>query len=150
MVRKIFSPFWQFVGSRLLLSMSTISLRYRSQFSFRLKLAQWCIELIVKYICKLMRIGRWSEPTFVFICQLVEVIREADANETSGEHGLALPGNLVGESQLRIPMLEPDFIFYNIVPLVSVELEYHAEWCALKSLSIRVSVVIITWSREGR
>ena len=32
-----------------------------------------------------MRIGRWSEPRFVFVCQLVEVIREADANETSGE-----------------------------------------------------------------
>ena len=34
MVRKIFSPFWQFVGSRLLLSLSSISLRYRSQFAF--------------------------------------------------------------------------------------------------------------------
>ena len=45
-----------------------------------------------------MRIGRWSEPWFVFVCQLVEVIREADANETSGEDGLALPGSLVGES----------------------------------------------------
>ena len=44
-------------------------------------------------IYKLVRIGRWSEPRFV--CQLVEVIREADANETSGELGLALPGNLV-------------------------------------------------------
>ena len=31
MVRKIFLPFWQFVESRLLLS---LSLRYRSQFSF--------------------------------------------------------------------------------------------------------------------
>ena len=57
--------------------------------------------LIVRSICKLMRIGRWSEPRFVFVCQLVEVIREPDANETSGEDGLALPGSLVGESQLR-------------------------------------------------
>ena len=47
-----------------------------------------------------MRIGRLSEPRFVFVCQLIEVIREADANETSGELGLALPSNLVGESQL--------------------------------------------------
>ena len=54
--------------------------------------------------------------------------READANETSGELGLALPGNLVGESQLRIPMLEPDTMLSNIVPLESVELEYHDEW----------------------
>ena len=30
MVRKIFSPFWQFDGSRLLLSVSSISLLYRS------------------------------------------------------------------------------------------------------------------------
>ena len=53
----------------------------------------------------------------MFVCQLVEVIREADANETSGEFGLALPGNLVGESQLRIPKLEPDTMLSNIVPL---------------------------------
>ena len=75
-----------------------------------------------------MRIGRWSKPRFVFVCQLVEVIREAGANETSGERGLALPGNIVGESQFRIPKLEPDTMFSNIVPLVSVELEYHDEW----------------------
>ena len=69
-----------------------------------------------------MRIGRWSEPRFVFICQLVEVTREADANETSEELGLALPGNLVGQSQFRIRKLEPDTMLSNIVPLVSVEL----------------------------
>ena len=79
-------------------------------------------------ICKLMRIRRWSEPRFVFVCQLVEVIKEADANEISGELELALPGNLVGESQFRIPKLQPDTILSNIVPLVSVELEYHDEW----------------------
>ena len=44
-----------------------------------------CIRLIVWSICKLMRIGRWSEPRFAFVCQLVEVLREADANETSGK-----------------------------------------------------------------
>ena len=63
----------------------------------------------------IVRLGRWSEPRFVFVCQLVEVIREADANETSGEDGLALPGSLVGESQLRIPKLAPDIIFSNRV-----------------------------------
>ena len=99
--------------------------------------------LIVRSICKLMRIGRSSELRFVFVCQLVEVIREADANETSVKDGLALLGSLVGESQLRIPKLEPDVIFSNRVPLVSVELEYHADWCALKYPSIRLSVIII-------
>ena len=69
-----------------------------------------------------MRIGIWSEPRLIFVCQFVEVIREADANETSGELGLALHGNLVGESQLKILKLEPD-----IVPIESVELEYHDE-----------------------
>ena len=63
---------------------------------------------------------------------------------------MALFGSLVGESQLRIPKFEPEIMFYNMLPLVSVELEYHAEWGALKSPSIMVSVVIIRWSREGR
>ena len=80
---------------------------------------------------------------FVFVCQLVEVIKEADANETSGEAGLVLHGSLVGESQLRIPKLEPDIIFSIRVPLVSLVLEYYADWCTLRSPSIRVSVVVI-------
>ena len=144
MARKIFSPFWQLVGSRLLLSLSSISLLYRSQFAvFRLMLVRCCIGVIVTSICKLMRIGRWSEPRFVFVCQLVEVIREADANETSGELGLALTDNLAGESQFRIPKLELDTMLSNIVPLVSVELQFHDEWWALKSPSMRVSVIII-------
>ena len=40
--------------------------------------------LIVRSIRKLMRIDRWSEPRFALVCQLVEMIREADSNETSG------------------------------------------------------------------
>ena len=76
------------------------------------------------------------------------MIREADANETCGEDGLALPGSLICESQLRIPMLEPDTIFSNRVSLVSLDLEYHAVWWALKSPRIGVSVVIIRWSTE--
>ena len=93
----IFSSFWQFVGSRLLLSLSSISLRYRSHAIafFKLKLVWWSLGLIVRSICKLMRIGRWSEPRFVFVCELVEVIRDGGANETSGVDGLALPGSLV-------------------------------------------------------
>ena len=48
------------------------------------------------------------------------MIREYDANKTSGEIGLALSGNLVGESQLRIPKLQPDTMLSNIVRLESV------------------------------
>ena len=68
----------------------------------------------------------------------------------SGEVGVALIGSLLHESQLRIPKLEPEIMFSNRVTLVSVELEYHTEWCALKSPSIMISIVIIRWSREGR
>ena len=64
-----------------------------------------------------MRIGRWSELMFVFFCQLVEVIREVDANETSNELGLALLSSLVGE---------PEIMLSNMVTLVYVQLEYHA------------------------
>ena len=69
---------------------------------------------------KLMRIGRWSVHRFASVCQLVEVIREADANETSGEDGLRCL--VVGETQLRIPKFGPDIIVSNMVPLESVEL----------------------------
>ena len=58
---------------------------YRFQFAFfMLMLESCCIGLIVTSNCTLMNIGRWSEPRFVIACQLVEVIREAGANETSG------------------------------------------------------------------
>ena len=57
-------------------------------------LERCCIGLIVTPSCKLMRIGIWFEPRFVLVCQLVEVIREADVNETLAELGLPLPRNL--------------------------------------------------------
>ena len=129
MARNIFSLFWQLVGIRIFLRLSSISLLYQSQFTlFRLMLERCCNGLIVTSICKLMRICRWSESRFVFVCQLVEVMREADANDTPGELGLTLPGILVGEYQLRIPKLESDTMLYSIVPFEYVELEYHDEW----------------------
>ena len=45
-----------------------------------------------------------------------------------GNLGWHCPGNLVGESQVRITKLEPDIMLSNIVLLESVELEYHNEW----------------------
>ena len=115
MARKIFSLSLAVCRNPSFAQLVFNLLLYRSQFTFfRLMLGRCCIGLIVTSICKLMRIGRWSEPRFVSVCQLVEVIREADAIETSGELGLALPGNLVGESQLRIPNLEQDTMLSNI------------------------------------
>ena len=44
----------------------------------------------------LMRIGRWSELSVDSVCQKHEVMRDADASETSGVFGSALGGTLVG------------------------------------------------------
>ena len=54
-----------------------------------------------------MRIGRWSELSVDRVCQDHEVMREVDANETSGELGSVFGGTLVGLSQLSIPKLDP-------------------------------------------
>ena len=53
-----------------------------------------------------IRMGRWSELMVVCVCHSDEVMREADANDTSGELGSALPGSLVGESVFRTAKLE--------------------------------------------
>ena len=50
-----------------------------------------------------MRIGILSELSVDSVSQEHEVMRDADANETSGELGSTLGGTLVGMSQLRIP-----------------------------------------------
>ena len=55
------------------------------------------------FLCNLMRSGRWSELGVDRVCQEHEVMRDADANETSGELGSAFGGTLVGLFQLRIP-----------------------------------------------
>ena len=51
--------------------------------------------------CNPIRMGRWSELMVACVCHSDEVIREADANDTSGELGSALPWSLVGESVFR-------------------------------------------------
>ena len=50
-----------------------------------------------------MRIGRWPDLSVNSVCQEHEVMREADANETSGELRSAFGETLVVLSQLRIP-----------------------------------------------
>ncbi len=94
-------------------------------------------------------IGRWSELRAVIVFQSDEVTREEDASETSGELGAALLGIRVGESQLRTPRFELVIASARFLPLVSVDLEYHDGWCALKSPSTRVSGVISKWSSVG-
>ena len=46
-------------------------------------------------VCNPIRMVRWSELMVVCVCHSDEVIREADANDTSGELGSAFPGSLV-------------------------------------------------------
>ena len=75
-------------------------------------------------------------------------MKESDANETSGELGSAFGGTLVGLSQLRIPSSDPLIESAIFFPLVSVYLEYHDGWCALKSPRIRVSGVVRRCSIE--
>ena len=75
-----------------------------------------------------MRIGRWSELSVDRVCQEHEVMRDADANETSGELSSALGGTFVGVSQLRIPWSVPLIESAIFLPLVSVDPEYQDGW----------------------
>ena len=89
-----------------------------------------------------MRIGRWSVLSVDRVCQEHELKRIADATETSGKLGFALGGTLVGVFQLIIPWSDPLIESDIFLPLVSVDLEYQDEWCALKSPRIRLSSVV--------
>ena len=57
-------------------------------------------------VCNPIRMGIWCELMVVCVCHSDEVIREADANDTSGELGSAFPGSLVGESVFRTAKVE--------------------------------------------
>ena len=63
-------------------------------------------DMMVVFICNLMRTGRWSELRVDRVCQEHAVMREYDVNETSGKLGSAFRGTLVGLSQLKIPLSE--------------------------------------------
>ena len=115
-------------------------------------LAQGVLHLLsglgVVFICNLMRIGIWFELSVDMVCQEHEVMRDADANETSGELGSALGGTLVGVSQLRIPWSDPLIESALFLPLVSVDPEYQDGWCTLKSPRIRQFCVVRRCSIE--
>ena len=82
----------------------------------------------VAVVCNPIRMGRWSELMVVCVCHSDEVMREVDANDTSGELGLALPGSLVGESVFRTAKLEVLTESASWLPLVSVVPECQSEW----------------------
>ena len=56
--------------------------------------------------CNPIRMGRWSELMVVCVCHSDEVMREADAYETSEKLGSEFPGCIVGKSVFRTAKLE--------------------------------------------
>ena len=79
-------------------------------------------------VCNPIRMGRWSELMVVCVCHSDEVMKEADANDTSGELGSALPGSLVGESVFRTAKLEILTETASSLPLELVVPECQSEW----------------------
>ena len=71
-------------------------------------------------VCNLIRMDRWSELMVVCVCHSDEVVREADANDTSGDLGLEFPGSLVGKSGFRTTKLEMLIESASWLPLLSV------------------------------
>ena len=47
----------------------------------------------MEVVCNPIRMGRWSELMVVCVCHSNEMMREADANDTSGELGSVFPGS---------------------------------------------------------
>ena len=60
----------------------------------------------MEVVCNPIRMGRWSDLMVVCVCHSDEVMREADANDTSGELGSAFQGSLVSESVFWTVKLE--------------------------------------------
>ena len=86
--------------------MRSISCLYRVQSAFlRLMLVLCRAGDEVAVVCIPIRMGR-SELKVVCVCPSDEVMRVADANDTSGELGSALPVSLVCKSVFRTAKLE--------------------------------------------
>ena len=79
-------------------------------------------------VCNPIRICRWYELMAVCVCHSDGVMREDNANDTSGELGLAFPGCLVGASSFRPAKLEMLLEFASWLPLISVVPEFQSEW----------------------
>ena len=71
-------------------------------------------------VCNPIRMGRWSELMVVCVYHSDEVMREADANDTSEELGSAFGRSLVGESVFRTAKKEMLIESASWLPLVSV------------------------------
>ena len=74
----------------------------------------------MEVVCNPIRMGRWSELMVVCVCHSDEVVREADANETSGDIWVGIPRGLVRESLFRTVNLEMLAESASWLPLVSI------------------------------
>ena len=81
-------------------SVLAVQARWDLSYGGHLVLSSHSISLLVQVPRRVCVIGRWSELRVDRVCQEHEVMRGADANETSGELGSAFGGTLVGLSQL--------------------------------------------------
>ena len=82
-------------------------------------------------VCNLIRMGRWSELMVVCVCHSDEVMREAYANNTSGELGSAFPGSLVFRTAKLEMLTEPDScLSYRLFRSARV----NGEHCSLPAL----------------
>ena len=97
-------------------------------------------------VCNPIRIGRWSELMVVCVCNSDEGMREADANDKSGELWSEF---IVRESVFKTAKLEMLIESASWLPLVSVVPECQSGWCALKSPSTSESVPVSMWSSGG-
>ena len=82
----------------------------------------------VAVVCNPIKMGRWSELMIVSVCHSDEVMRETDANDTSGELGSEFPGSFVGESVFRTAKVEMLTESASWLTLVSVVQECQSEW----------------------
>ena len=82
----------------------------------------------VAVVCNPIRMGRWSELMVVCVCHSDEMMRVADANDTSGELGSAFPGSLVDKTVFRTAKVEMLTASASWFPLVSVVPECLSEW----------------------
>ena len=116
---------WKMTGAQL----AFYILPYTVQSAFLRLMKVMCRvgdELAV--VCNPISMDRWSELMVVCVCHSDEVMREADAKDTSGELGSEFPGSFVGESVFRTAKLEILIEPASWLPLVSVVPECQSEW----------------------
>ena len=69
-------------------------------------------------VCNTIMVGRWYELMVLCVCHSDEVMREVDANDTSGEVWSEFQGSPVGESVFKTEKLKMLIESASWLPLV--------------------------------